>query len=134
MEWQTMTAKQLAEKMNGREYMNEITTEEEREAYSNRLVAVFCYSDDCLEFAGYIQDEIGAFGGALVDVDRDQGVISRFDGKHKNAIRALWDACTAKGERAAWLIETDIPHETFKIYEHGELFCVGIVFCIDDLT
>ena len=54
MSWQTMTAKQLAEKMDGREYMDEITPEEEREAYCNRLVAVFGYSDDCLEFAGYI--------------------------------------------------------------------------------
>ena len=70
MSWQTMTAKQLAEKMDGREYMDEITPEEEREAYCNRLVAVFCYSDDCLEFAGYIDDEIGAFEGREVEMQK----------------------------------------------------------------
>jgi len=29
--------------------------------------------------------------------------------------------------------ETDIPHETFDIYEDGEKFCRGIVFSIDSL-
>lgn len=35
-----------------------------------------------------------------------------------------------------WSFETEIPHETFRIYEDGEdneLFCVGIVFSIYDL-
>lgn len=131
MSWQTMTAKQLAEKMNGREYPNEITPDEEREAYCNRLVAVYGYSDDCLEFAGYIDDEVGAFEGTTVYVLGD-GTVDKYK-LNDNAITALWDACTAEGERAAWVIETDIPHETFKIYEDGELFCVGIVFRMDDL-
>ena len=33
----------------------------------------------------------------------------------------------------SWTFETDIPHETFNIYENGELFCVGIVFRMEDL-
>lgn len=129
--WMTMTAKQLAEKMNGREYPNEITPEEEKEAYCNRLVAVYGYSDDCVEFVGYIDDEVGAFGGKTLYVTQD-GIVD-YDENEGNAITALWDASTAEGERAAWVIDTDIPHETFKIYEDGELFCIGIVFCMDDL-
>ena len=33
-----------------------------------------------------------------------------------------------------WSYETDIPHETFNIYEDGEVWCVGIVFSVEDLT
>ena len=130
MIWQTMTAKQLAEKMDGREYMNEITPDEEREAYCNRLVAVFGYSDDCLEFAGYIDDEIGAFEGRTVEINHD-GVVSdeaRFNGA--NQIKAVW---CPEGTDFSWIIETNIPHESFRILEDGEHFCLGIVFCIDDL-
>ena len=49
MEWRTMTAKQLAERLDGREYLSEITPEEEREAEANGLVAVYGYSDDNVE-------------------------------------------------------------------------------------
>ncbi len=127
MNWQTMTARQLAGRMNGRQYQNEITPEEEREAYCNRLVAVFGYSDDCVEFAGYIDDEVGAFEGTTVYVDHD-GVSK--DRIGENAITAVW--CDDNSV-ATWTFKTDIPHETFNVYEDGELFCEGIVFCMDDL-
>ena len=130
MSWQTMTAKQLAEKMDGREYMDEITPEEEREAYCNRLVAVFGYSDDCLEFAGYIDDEIGAFEVREVEIDYNDGIILDNFKTDKNRIRATW---CPEGTDFSWVIETDIPHETFRILENGEHFCLGIVFCMDDL-
>ena len=131
MTWQTMTAKQLAEKLDGREYLNEITPEEENEAYCNRLVAVFGYSDDCMEFAGYLDDEIGAFNGVKVCVEFNEGVVQEGEGCRENMIEAVW--CDDKA-KAAWTFKTDIPHETFNIYEDGELFCVGIVFCMDDLV
>lgn len=131
MEWRTMTAKQLAERLDGREYLNEITAQEEREAEANGLVAVYGYSDDCVEFVGYIDDEVGAFEGKTLYVTRD-GIVD-YDENEGNAITALCDASTAEGERAAWVIDSDIPHETFNIYEDGELFCVGIVFRMEDL-
>ena len=45
-------------------------------------------------------------------------------------ITAVW--CDPESG-ASWSYKTDIPHETFNIYEDGELFCIGIVFSIDDL-
>ena len=52
-----------------------------------------------------------------------------FKAANKNArtIRALW----CKGN-AAWSYETDIPHETFGIFD-DELYCNGIVFSVDDV-
>lgn len=32
-----------------------------------------------------------------------------------------------------WIYETDIPHETFMIYEGGEPYCRGIVFSVEDV-
>lgn len=125
-----MTAKDLAAKLNGREYLKEITPEEEKEAESNGLVVVYGYSDDNVEFAGAIDDEIGAFEGTTVCIDHSNGVVPVGEGVPFNTIKAVWhdigDTC--------WSFETPIPHETFNIYDDGELFCVGIVFSITDLV
>lgn len=129
MGFYTMTAKDLAAKLNGREYLNEITPEEEQEAETNGLVAVFGYSDDNVEFAGAIDDEVGAFEGTLVCIDDSEGVVPVGEGAPENAIKAVWSDA---GE-PCWSFETSIPHETFNIYEDGELFCAGIVFSMNDL-
>lgn len=128
MSFITMTAKDLAARLDGREYLNEITPEEEWEAEHNRLVAVFGYSDDCVEFAGYIDDEVGAFEGRTMYIHREEETVQ--ENPANNAITAVW--CD-EGSEASWTFRTDIPHETFNIYEDGELFCVGIVFSMDDL-
>ena len=128
MSFITMTAKDLAARLNGREYLNEITPDEELEAERNRLVAVFGYSDDCVEFAGYIDDEVGALEGRTMYIDREEETVQ--ENPANNAIAAVW---CGEGEEAAWTCRTEIPHETFNIYEDGELFCVGIVFSMDDL-
>lgn len=116
--------------MNGREYLKEITPEEEKEAESNGLVVVYGYSDDNVEFAGAINDEVGAFEGTSVCVDHNNGVVPINEGVPFNLIKAIWHDF---GD-TSWSFETPIPHETFNIYEDGELFCVGIVFSMDDLV
>lgn len=110
MKYQTMTAKQLAARLDGREYLKEITPEEEREAEANGLVVVYGYSDDNVELAGsYYVEDLDA----------------------PNRIRAVW--CSPDTD-FSWAFETDIPHETFRILEDGEHFCLGIVFALEDLT
>ena len=51
--------REFANRLSGREYMSEISAEEEREAREKGLVIVFGYSDDCIEFRGAIDDELG---------------------------------------------------------------------------
>ena len=130
MSFVTMTAKDLAARLNGREYLNEIMPEEEREAESNGLVVVLGYSDDNMMFIGAIDDEVGAFEGTTVCIDHGEGVVPVGEGAPENIIKAVWHDA---GE-PCWSFETSIPHETFNIYEDGELFCVGIVFSMDDLV
>ena len=129
MEWRTMTAKQLAAKLDGREYLNEITPEEEKEAEANGLVVVYGYSDDNVELAGAISDEIGAWKGVVFHVDKEGGVFAG-EKDAPNKIEAYW---CGQDTDAAWTFRTEIPHETFNIYEDGVLFCVGIVFRMEDL-
>lgn len=135
-----MTAKELSEMLSGREYGTEITKDEERQAADTGLLVLYGCSDDNVEIAGTYNDEVGAYNGAIVHLTKT-GVLQepncgQEDCPHYAAARdatksvqAVWND---KGG-PCWTFETDIPHETFNIYEDGELFCVGIVLSVEDL-
>ncbi len=141
-----MTALELAQKLNGREYLEEITREECREAKASGLVVIFGASDDLMEFRGAIDDEVGAWNGKTAKLRRS-GLVSVPD--HVNypedgeecklyqrsiegavEIKAVW--CPDDID-ASWDIVTDIPHAPFDIMEDGELYCRGIVIDLSDL-
>lgn len=137
-----LTKEELAARLNGREYTEEITKDEEAEAKAAGLVVVFGASDDLMEFKGAINEEIGAPSAAIVDAyglvpSRDDLVdnITEMDDAQiaaefsrrisgNSEIKAIW---TCGGEYC-WEYETTIPHATFDIMEGGEKFCRGIVF------
>ncbi len=135
-----MTRKELAALLDGNQYGNEITKEQEMTATDSNLVVVFGYSDDDVELRGEINDEVGAYNGATFYVTRN-GVLRTPDcgcdeckyfniaKKAAVEIKAVWHDA---GE-ACWTFEAQIPHETFHIYDDGELFCIGIVFSVNDL-
>lgn len=136
-----MTAKELAALLNGREYGNEITQEEAATAKEAGLVVVFGESDDLMEFYGAIDDEVGCFNGGTVHVG-ENGLFEipycankygpcKYVQSEMNkcpTITALWDK-----EGIPWSYQTEIPHETFEIFEDGEKYCQGIVFSLADL-
>ena len=122
-----MEVKEYAEMLNGREYnYPQFTKEEIQIAKDNGFVIVYGASDDLMEFDGAIYDEAGCFDGGEVYFDRNG--VSEDEEEKPNMIEALW----CKGE-ATWTYKTDIPHETFMIYEDGESYCQGIVFSIEDV-
>lgn len=137
-----MTAKELAEKLSGRKYGMEITSEEARAAKDAGLVVVYGYSDDNVEFSGAIDDEVGAYDGTTIYINKDGILYSptpecsmdecpylKQAVEASRPIKAVWH-----DERSpCWTFETDIPHETFTVMEDGEPFCVGIVFSMEDL-
>ena len=139
-----MDAKELAAKLNGREYWHEITDEEVRQAKEAGLVVVFGASDDLIEFRGAIRDEGDCYDGGTVLIDT-KGVLPSWDEASESeesaqeyferkakarTITALW----AKVPGYTWTYKTDIPHETFEIVEDGEPYCRGIVFNIGDIS
>lgn len=130
-----MNIKEFAEMLNGREYnYPQFTKEEIQAAKDNRFVIVYGASDDLMEFDGAIYDEGGCFDGGKVFFDKD-GVSQ--DGEEKaNVIEAVWcdkERTDENGNIITWTYKTDIPHETFMIYEDGEPYCEAIVFSIDDV-
>lgn len=133
-----MNKEELAKMINGREYGNEITKEIEQIAKDNKLVIVFGYSDDGMEFRGAIEDEFGCCDGGTVYLTK-LGLLEEcecdctyYQDAKKNAkiIEAVW---CPEGSELSWAYETDIPHSCFEILEDGEPYCEGIVFRLEDL-
>ena len=139
-----MEAKELAAKLNGCEYGDEIDPALEREAKTHGLVVAFGASDDLMEFRGAIHDEIGCYGGEDVFVD-DKGLLESFDDVRDRAskeklrewfqreprarkIEAIWD----DDDGYSWCYATEIPHAQFDVMEDGEKYCRGIVFRLAD--
>lgn len=144
-----MTAAELAARITGRAYRDEITQDEAAEAKAAGLVVVFGASDDLIEFAGAIYDEAGVYDGGHVRIDRAgimpswesiRNDIDEDDAKAHFArlaagvveIEAVWGP---EDPEASWLIKApaSLPHATFDVMEDGELFCRGIVFSINDI-
>ena len=135
-----MTMKEFAEMLSGREYGMEITKDEERQAADAGLLVLYGYSDDNVEIAGAYNDEVGAYNGYLVHLSMT-GVLQEPDCGQEDcsyyaaaqdatkSVQAVWH----DNDGPCWTFETDISHETFNIYEDGELFCVGIVLSVEDL-
>lgn len=140
-----MTKESLAAAINGREYTNEITKLEAKQAKEAGLVVIFGASDDLIEFEGAIYDECGAPGtmciqdGKLVygDIpDDEEEVLKKYNVlavvkdclKKATKIVAKWDI----GDYS-WVIETTAPHAAFDIMDDGAKFCRGIVIDLKEL-
>lgn len=113
-----MNIKDFAKMLDGRQYMYEITPDEEKTAAENGFAVIFGYSDDNCELCGAVHDEIDCYDGGMI---RAKGL--------PKPINAIW--CPADKE-CSWSYETDMPHEEFNIFDGDELFCVGIVVDIEE--
>jgi hypothetical protein len=133
-----MNAKELASLLNGIGYAG-VTKEHAAVAKENGLVIVYGASDDLMAFEGAIYDEVGCFDGGRAflnstgliknlcdddrcpyfEAERDKGVV----------IEAVWH----DEGKPCWTYETKVPHETFKMMEEEEPYCVGIVFALKDI-
>ena len=140
--------KKIAEMLDGREYMNEVTQEIIQIAQDNGIVIVYGGSDDLCIFRGAWDDEKGCWYDTFIAIDKD-GVFQKPEGCTCNRyecpylkqaennctyIKAKWWKDEENGHLIPWTYETDIPHETFMIFEADEPYCRGIVFYAKDVT
>jgi hypothetical protein len=135
-----LTKEELAARLNGREYGNEMTAEEEGEAKTAGLVVLFGASDDLAELRGAINDEVGCYsGGDIVLLGGKPYEFEQCDCVHAEVaddeareyglkIEALW----CDGDGYSWTYRTEIPHATFDVIEDGEPYCRGIVFSLPE--
>lgn len=115
-----MTPKEFVEKyLQNCEYRFELSKEAETVAKENRLVVVYGVSDDLCEFQGAIDAEFDCYDGGTITLC-DYPTIT---------IEAVW----SDNNGYNWSYMTDISHEEFDIFEDGEKYCKGIVFCLDDV-
>ena len=135
-----LTAKAVAERMNGREYLHEITDEEGRELARSGLVVVFGYSDDNVELRGSINDEIGCWESGKIPILNGEVFVPPCGDKClDHDCQLLRDAyrrsvnVIAEFTSTGWKFDGEFPHETFTIMEEGEEFGQGIVFAMEDL-
>lgn len=125
-----MTLKEYAEILNGKEYGYSMFSKEELQiAKDNGFVIVYGASDDLIEIEGYFSDEAGCFDGGTLHVC-ETGFCDYGTPKTKK-IEAVWcdkERTDENGNVIAWTYKTDIPHETFMIYDDGEPYCEAFVF------
>lgn len=133
-----MTIKDFAQQLNGKEYDSCMFLKSElKMAKENGWVIVTGASDDLMEFEGAMYDEGGCFDGGKVFFSKE-AVWNGEDDKSAfpNCIEAIWcgkEILDENGNVIPWTYKTDIPHETFMVYEDGDPYCRGIVFSVDDL-
>ena len=150
-----MTKEELATKLNGHKYCEEITEDEVQLAEDNNLVVIFGQSDDLMEFRGAINEEIGAWRGTSVLISKN-GLVERPDiesysdreeeldevyekylnnKKTARKVEAIWCPKDENGKiYVSWIYKTEIPYTTFDIIEDdGGLYCRGIVIDLKNL-
>lgn len=149
-----MTVKELAARLDGREYREVPDAEDRRIANESGLVVIYGASDDLFEIDGALHAERGDFEGGVfylarfglveMPVGMDCGDYScpAYQRLSKELtirqtaalkITAVWhdegNPCwTYKLESTR-----DIPHEMFRIMEDGEVYCEGVVLRLEDL-
>lgn len=149
----TMTKEQLAELINGNEYRDEMTKEQEQAAKQNNLLVLFGASDDLLEMRGAIHDEVGAYDGGeyvlvlagelYADAEEENTyhkaigheVIPMSDeydnDDNPRLIRAEW--CPEDYPELSWRIFSNTPCALFTIKYNGNPCSEGIVIDLDEV-
>lgn len=143
-----MTIKEFADGLTGRSLDFGISNIEAQRAKELGFVIVFGASDDLIEFEGAIRDEEYCSNGTVIYLTADglfepKKYCPRHDGDvfvcECEFIKQKQDLCKTItvhwcGESGfTWAYETDIPHETFELYDEEEKYCRGIVFDISSL-
>lgn len=153
-----MNAQDLADLLTGREKHYEITEDEQKEAARSGLVVMFGYSYRLVEIAGAIDTTVSVMNRHVVDVTFSALGKHITDWEDQIACDPSEEACArwfklrdagtktvtvhkqhTNPNAPMWTFETDIPHETFEVFETDEngnnprVFCRGIVFATHDM-
>jgi hypothetical protein len=153
-----ITAKEVAEKLNGCNYRDEDSHFNEKELEEAGIIVLFGASDDLLEVRGAIHDEWGAPGKVMLIHTPAHGWDLRGEGyidEHEDILKYLgcYDYATKyyiepqrdvpvpfKGGLvdASWNINAVLPPETeyylFDVLDEEDLYCKGMVIKLPSST
>lgn len=145
-----LTFEEWAERLNGRQYREEITRDECSDAKRDSVVVMFGASDDLCELRGAIEDEVSCYDGGKFLIDSKGIVPSRGSidpermsddeirdilDRRRNAatIEVEWHDGWAGEDGPAWTYKVPFPHATFEIHDDEGLYCQGVVFSAEVL-
>lgn len=120
---------EIAAKINGREYREEMTKEIIEELKAEGLIAVFGASDDLCEFRGALEDELDAWEGATFLWDgslfiNNNDEAANLSKKDCFYIEQTW----CPDDKKSWGFETNIPGAAkFEIKEGEDTYGEGLV-------
>lgn len=138
-----LSKEDMAARINGREYRDEMTAQDSEDARESGLFVIYGASDDLVEIDGLSADEMGCYGGgelyltatgvAEMPDEDEQEVLAKFGVLEQvkcagRKVQIHWDK-----DGYSWTYETDVPHATFEILDDGEKYCRGIVIDAADL-
>lgn len=135
------TLKRYAQEINGRQYRQEIDSDLRRRLKEDEVVVLYGASDDLLEIDGVFQEEVGAYDGGLFepvvfgntdyyDFVASEEKQSFLENNNYPYIDMVW---SPENSDFSWIIDTNIPHERFIIYEDDDTYCEGVLFYLEDL-
>ncbi|MBE5801087.1 MAG: hypothetical protein E7319_02255 [Clostridiales bacterium] len=135
-----MTTKEVAAMLTQRAYGSEVTREETKQFAEAGIVVVYGYSDDCVEFVGAVESEIGVWNERDIpllngepffvpcadDCEDNHCVLLKETSKR---LKHIYSKFSGNG----WEFDADFPHEKFCIFEDGDIFGEGLVYALADL-
>lgn len=135
-----MEKDELAKILNGRQYNQEVTSEEAMQAFDSGLVIVFG-RDNLVVFRGTITGAVECSTNTVVKLN-SKGIIDYpknfescsqceyFEKRTKDSIQltAVWNH-----NEFSWSYRIPVEHSEFIIYEGGIPYCKGIIFKLSDL-
>ncbi len=142
-----MNTDKWAALLDGREYRDELTREECIQLHSDGLVAVYGGSDDLVYVAGAgmgktVEEEMGASNSTPIlftpaglfvpECECDDCPHERKLRERAKGLQPRWCAPGVAGN-PSWSYTVPWPHTTFNIMEDGEVYCVGVVFALEDV-
>lgn len=118
----------LAERLDGCEYLNEISVKDSQEAKDNNLIVVFGYSDDVVVFVGAFEREFNSGSDETFSLVGDK----IFDDEtlpENSKVIATINAKFSTREEYYWTMTVEgLDFYNFDVYRDGDLFCKGAVF------
>jgi hypothetical protein len=100
--------------------------------FAHRLAMIPCRFDGVQGFDGFGAD--GHYGGSgLIKNKCDEGDRCPNWRQTGVPIEAIWCPNGEGNNGPSWAYKTEIPHAEFKIMEEGDVYCIGIVFRLDQI-
>ena len=133
-----ITPIEFAKKLDGRQYRQELTTEEEQLAKDEGLIVVYGRWDDNCILSGAIDDEISCYDWGTICIENWYILSNKCSDEYCPYWIGKKEDCKHSIEISIWEdgreYKTDIPHETFDIHKSDDsLYCTGIVFRLQDV-